>query len=1138
MTAFYEILQQVVELLQREGRVSYRALKRHFDLDDACLEDLKFEIVRVKQLAVDRDGEMLVWIGAPPAASSGVAPAPPEAPPAPEGERRQLTVMFCDLVDSTTLSGRLDPEDLRDVLRAYQSTCARVIEHFDGFIAQYLGDGLLVYFGYPLAHEDDARRAVLAGLGIVKGLGPLNERLVREGGVWLSTRVGIHTGPVVVGELGGSGDLALALGATPNVAARIEGLATPDCVVVSSATHRLVQASLSSEDLGLHHVKGVDAPMRLYRMSAPAIEDPVAGAEPAMESVPLVGRDDELRLLLGRWSQVVGGEGQVIMLCGEPGIGKSRLTVALRDAIRQRGHCSITHRCSPYYRNTALYPVIEQLRHRLTLRGEDSPETQLDKLERMFEGQGRPLEDVVPLLAALLSIPLTEGRYPPLNLSPQGQRQRTQEALMHWLLDESVSRPLLVVFEDLHWADPSTQDLLTLLFDQVATRRIMVLLTFRPQFTPSWVSRSQFTQLTLGGLGRRQVAAVIETVTGGRRLPDEVADEIIAKTDGVPLFVEELTKMVLESGMLQERSGRYELRERLMPLDIPVTLQDSLMARLDRLDGAKEVAQLGATLGREFSYALIRAVSPLAEEALLQGLRRLVDSELIHQKDLPPQGSYAFKHVLIQNAAYQSLLRRKRQGYHRSTARVLREQFPEVAEANPELLAYHCTEAGLTEQAVFHWGQAGQKAMRRSACQEAASHLANGLELLKGLPETPQRDQVELRLRTALGPALIAMKGYGAGEVERSYARARELCREMGETSELAPVLVGLEAFYLLRAELGTARDLAGQLLLLAERRNDPDIRTMAHSGMGVALFYLGEFAPTLAHLEQGIKLHDPRRQRTLAFQDPGVACLSWSAVALWILGHPDQALERGREAVELARELVHPFSLAFSLTWAARIHQARREPEAVARLAEETVALSTDQGFPFFAAQGTLMRGWALAQQGRAEDGVAEMQRGIKAWQVTGAELGATYFSALLAEVYGQVGKPKKGLAELSLAHERAKRTGERWWEAELYRQEGELLLSQGAARARAERCLQQALAIARGSRARSLELRAAMSLARLRCDGATTACNDEDLRGIHDGFDEGLDTRDLLDAGALLGEMALGTGSARGGGRPVSGV
>jgi class 3 adenylate cyclase/predicted ATPase len=1138
VTAFYEILQQLVVLLQREGRVSYRALRRHFDLDDACLEDLKFEIVRVKQLAVDRGGEMLVWTGAPLAASQDVDPAPPQAPPALEGERRQLTVMFCDLVDSTTLAHRLDPEDLRDVVRAYQSTCARVIEHFDGFIAQYLGDGLLVYFGYPLAHEDDARRAVLAGLGIVKGLGPLNERLMREGGVWLSARVGIHTGPVVVGELGGPGDGALALGATPNVAARIEGLADPDYVVVSDATHRLIQGSLASEDLGLRHVKGVHAPIRLYRVSDPGSKYPREGGKPATEPMPLVGRDDELRLLLGRWRQVEGGEGQVVILCGEPGIGKSRLAEALRDAISRQGHCTITHRCSPYYRNTALYPVIEQLRHRLELRSEASPEAQIDQLEGLFAGQGRHPEDVVPLLAGLLSIPLPEGRYPPLNLSPQGQRQRTQEALMHWLLDESVSRPVLAVFEDLHWADPSTQELLTLLFDQVPTRRIMILLTFRPQFTPPWAGRSQFTQLTLGGLGRRQVAAVIERVVGGRRLPEEVVDEIIAKTDGVPLFVEELTKMVLESGMLRERPGRYELRERLMPLDIPVTLQGSLMARLDRLDGAKEVAQLGATLGREFTYALIRAVSPLAEEALLQGLRRLVDSELIHQKGLPPHASYAFKHVLIQNAAYQSLLRRKRQGYHRSIATVLREQFPEVAEAHPELLAYHCTEARLTEQAVLHWRQAGEKAMWRSACREAANHLANGLELLKGLPETPQRDQAELRLRTALGPALIAMKGYGAREVERSYARARELCREMGETPELAPVLVGLGAFYLLRAELETARDLAGQLLLLAESRNDPDIRTMAHSGMGVVLFYLGEFASTLAHLQQGIKLHDPRRQRVLAIQDPGVACLGWSAVALWIQGHPDQALERGWSAVELARGLAHPFSLAFSLTWAARIHQARREPEAVARLADEAVALSTEQGFPFFVAQGTLMRGWALAQQGRPEDGIAEMQRGIEVWQTTGAELGATYFSALLAEVYGQVGQPKRGLAELGLAHERAKRTGERWWEAELYRLEGELLMSRGGARAHAERCLRRALAIARGSRARSLELRAATSLTRLRCNGDTTGCDNEDLRRIYDDFEEGFDTRDLLDAGLLLGETVLGAGPARGEGRSAGGV
>ena len=706
---------------------------------------------------------------------------------------------------------------------------------------------------------------------------------------------------------------------------------------------------------------------------------------------------------------------------------------------------------------------------------------------------------------------------------------------MQWLLEEATSQAVLVVFEDLHWADPSTLELLSLLFDQVPTARIMVLLTFRPEFTLPWMSRAHFTQLMLGGLGHRQVAAVVECVAGGRPLPDEVTKEVIAKTDGVPLFVEELTKMVLESGLLKEGPEGYQLTGRLTALDIPVTLQDSLMARLDRLGEAKEVAQLGATLGREFNYELIRAVARLDETNLRQGLRQLVESGLIYQRGLPPHASYAFKHVLIQRAAYEALLRRRRQTYHKQAARVLREQFPDVSEAQPELLAYHCTEGGLNSEAVVFWARAGEKAMRRSALAEAVSHLTKGLELVRSLPDPAQRVRQELRLRSILGPVLIAVKGYGAAEVERSYARARQLCQETGETPELAPVLMGLEAFYLLRGELGTARDLASQLLALAKGRDESDIPMLGHSGMGVVRFYFGDFAAALDHLNRGIALYEPGRHRNLAFQDPGVACLSWVAVAQWIQGSPEHALELSREAVNLAESLSHPFSLAFALIWAARIHHLRREPEGVRWRAEQAVAMSIEQGFPYLVAQGTLMGGWALAQQGDVEQGLAEMHRGFEAWQATGAKLGATYILALRAEAYTGAGQPEKGLEALHKALAWVERTGERWWETELRRLEGQLYLGQGGGENHAERCFRRALALAERQQARSLQLRAAMSLVRLGRQTGSQNREGEVLRRIYGGFEEGRDTPDLVDAGAVLEQIDLRTrAESEGGSEP----
>jgi class 3 adenylate cyclase len=815
---FFAVVDQIIELLRGRGRVSYRALKRQFDLDDAYLDDLKAELIEVQQLAVDQDGTMLVWTGdgrglpePPPRIPEAQLPQPRAEPPTPEAERRQLTVLFCDLVDSTVLASQLDPEEWREVVRSYQDTCAKVIQRYEGHIAQYLGDGLLVYFGYPLAHEDDAQRAVRAGLGIVEAVGQLNARLAQERSVQLAVRLGIHTGLVVVGDVGGgSRQEQLALGETPNVASRLQGIATPNTLVISATTLPLLGGFFACQSLGSPPLKGVTQLLEVFQVLSERTARNRLEAAGSTSLTPLVGRESEVALLLERWGQAKDGSGQVVLLSGEAGIGKSRLVQGLTAQVATEPRAWLTPcQCSPYHQNTALYPMIELLeRVALRFEREESPQQKLRKLEGFVVQYGLPLAETVPLFAALLSLPLAES-YAPLPGSPEQQKQQTLHALLTILRRIAARQPVLFVMEDLHWVDPSTLELLTLLVDQGPTARILALFTCRPDFSPPWTGRSHLTQVTLPRLPRRQATEMMNRVAHGKALPPEVVEQVVAKTDGVPLFVEELTKMVLESGLLQERAERYELSGPLPPLAIPSTLHDSLMARLDRLAAVKGLAQLGATLGREFSFALLQAVSPWDEDTVQRGLHQLVVAEFLYQQGLPPQATYRFKHALIQDAAYQSLLRSTRQQHHQRIAQVLAERFPETAETQPELLAHHYTAAGLREQAMPYWQQAGQRALQRSANLEAVSHATRGLEVLSTLPETRERAQQELALQIMLGVALGATKGPAAPETAHTYARACALARQVGSPPELFPALYGFWYAHMARGQLPRARELA-----------------------------------------------------------------------------------------------------------------------------------------------------------------------------------------------------------------------------------------------------------------------------------------------------------------------------------------
>jgi class 3 adenylate cyclase/predicted ATPase len=1035
--------------------------------------------------------------------------------------------MFCDLVESTKLASQLDPEEYREVVRAYQQVCIEVIQRYDGHIAQLLGDGLLVYFGYPHAHEDDPQRAVRSGLGILAAMQDLNQGLQQEKGLQLGVRMGIHTGLVVVGTMGGQGrQEQLALGETPNIAARIQGLAASDTLALSEATWRLVQGYFDCHDLGAQTLRGVAEPIAVYRvLSESGATSRLEVAQPR-GLTPLVGREQEVGLLLERWAQAQNGQGQVVLLTGDAGIGKSRLVQVLKDHVANEPHTRWECRSVEHYQNTALFPLTDLFQRLLQFQAEDTPDAKLAKLEHALSQYRLPLEESVPLFAPLLSLALPESRNAPLLLSPQRQRQKTLETLVALLLELAEHQPVLFIVEDLHWTDPTTLELLNLVIEQIPTTSILTVLTCRPHFQPAWHHRSYLTEITVHRLAPAQVEQIVTRMTNGKTFPAAMLKQIIEKTDGVPLFVEEIAKAILESGQLTAVDDHYELTGSLRELTIPATLQDSLRARLDRLVTAKGIAQLAAVMGRQFAYALLQAVSQLDEVTLQRELGRLIEAELVYQRGMPPQSTYMFKHALIQDAAYESLLKSTRQHYHQRIARVLETQFPETAKTQPELLAHHYTEVGLPEKAVHYWYHAGQSAIERSAHVEAIAHLRQGLELLQTLPETLERVQREVDMRITLGASLLATQGFAAPEVRQTYLRAQQLCQALENPRQLFPVVRGLWHYYYVRAEYQTAHTLGEQLLTLAQQVQDTPMLVAARRALGTTLFYLGGFATALTHYAQGMALYDPQQHRTSAFlygEDAGVVCHILAAWTLWSLGYPDQGLARSQEAITLAQQSAHLFSLGFALSFAAGFHQFRRGVCVAQEHAEAAMRVATEQGFPIWRAIGAMVRSWALAHQGQAQEGITQITQGLTAWRATGAEILRPWFLSLLAEAHGTFGEPEAGLTALAEALTLADTTGERWYEPELYRLKGELLLQQSVDhQAEAESCFHHALEVARTQQAKSLELRAATSLARLwHQQGKRQEAHDL-LAPVYGWFTEGFGTADLREAKALLETLA----------------
>jgi class 3 adenylate cyclase/predicted ATPase len=1094
------------------------------ELTDADLEKLGVLLGHRKRL-LKASATLQAGEAAPAAFAKSPVQAPPGVRRATEGERRQLTVLICDLVGSTDLTAKLDPEDMGRVIRAYQECCAQVVRRWDGHIAKYLGDGVLTYFGYPQAHEDDAERAVRAGLELVHSVG----KLATPAGRVLAARVGVATGPVVVGDLIGDDEARerAVVGDTPNLAARLQALAEPGTVMIGPGTRRLVAGLFELADLGTRELKGFAAPVRAWRVLGPSRIEGRFEAREAAGLLPLVGREGELTLLLRRWEQANEGEGQVVLLSGEAGIGKSRLVRAVRERFgADEPYTLLSHSCSPFYQTSALHPVIGLLERAAGYARDDPPVCKLEKLEALLGRATDNVAAVAPLIADLLAIPAGD-RYPATDLSPEQHKERTFQALLDQLAGLAARAPVVAVYEDVQWSDPTTLELLEQVIDRVQYLPVLAMITFRPEFASRWPARAHITALALNRLSRKQGVAMVAEVTGGRALPDEVLDQILAKTDSVPLFVEELTKTVLESGLLTDAGHAYALAGPLAPLAIPSTLHDSLLARLDRLAPVKEVAQIGAAIGREFSYELLAAVAPLGDNELRNALGQLAEAELIFRQGTPPQATYSFKHALVRDVAYETLLKSKRQLLHGRIAGVLHERFPEVVEGKPDLMARHCAEAGLAKEAIQYLTRAGRQVLERSANAEAVGHLGKGLTLLETLPAGRERDRVELDVLVSLGPPLVATKGFTDGEVEKIYLRARELCERLENTTQLVPVLVGLANIHLLRAELRQARELGEECLMLAQRHDDPGIRMAAHRMLGSTLHFLGEFPQARAHLEQANALRERHRRRFDAslylISGSRVYCRSIFARVLWTLGYPEQASRASDEALRLAEETSHSHTLAQALSLAAAFYLDRRDVQRTERLAREAVALATEHDFPYWRATGCLWWGWTLVQRRDMEKGLAQIQQSLAQFRARGDVQTIPHALTVLAGVYGQVGQPQKGLEALAEAVGVLERTNERRREAEIHRLRGELLLSlPGQHYDEAEACFERALGIADQQNARMWELRAATSLAQVWRDRGKHAEAHDLLAPVYGWFTEGFDTADLKDAKALLEALA----------------
>ena len=1063
--------------------------------------------------------------------SAGSLGSPPASttPAVSSAELRQLTVMFSDMVGSSALSARLDPEEQRSVIGTFQTCCTNEIKRFGGTVAQFLGDGVLAYFGYPAAHEDDAERAVRAALAIVEAVGKLKP----AADVTLQTHIGIASGVVIVGDLlrEGIAQETTAIGLTMNLAARLQSLAEPDTVLISPATHRLVGALFEYQDLGHHSLKGFPEPTHVRQvLGTSKIESRFEALHQSGTSL-LVGREEELDVLLRRWEQAKRSEGRVVLVTGEPGIGKSRLTRALQERLRAEPLTPLLYYCSPYHQDSALHPIIAQLLRTADVERDDNAETKLGKLEALLAQSSANLAEDMALFTALLSIPGGE-RFSLPSLPPQQLKERTLGTLIAHLKRLSARQPVLLLFEDLHWIDPTSLELLCRVVEQAQDLPLLVLATARPQFTQPWPNYRHISTIVLSRLDPAEGRALVAAVTKGKALPEEVLDQIITRTDGVPLFIEELTKTVLESGLFRETSDRYDLTGPLPPHAIPATLHASLLARLDRLAYVKDVVQIGAAIGREFSYRLIAAVSTLPDRDLQDALGRLVAAELIFQRGVPPDATYLFKHALIQDAAYETLIRSRRHQLHSQIACVLEERFPTIVQSEPQQLAHHYAEAGQWEKAAKYSLVAGRLFYRRAAFLEAVFHLERGITAIKELDDTSTRHNLERDLTMELAVAVRSIRGYAHPEVEDRYLRALELSQQTANFQNRFNVEWGLMQCNLVKGNLGRANKYAKSLLQHVDHHPDKP-RVDVHLAEGMVRFHLGDFEGARVSFERGAALTVPARDQPHFFthgQNPGTFCLSYLAWALWFLGYPDAAKSMMDETLKVVRaragEPSHVYSYVSALTFGCRVNQLRRDVAVVNHLAEELISIARRNHYAYYEALGTIQHGWAQAVGQSVKTGLQQMHDGLVALERTGTMLGLRGFCLQLAEVYAHLGRKDEALAALDKSTGQ-KGWGTRCWDAEIERVRGETIaLDPGSNLSEAEAVFRSSLAMARRQNARSLELRTAVSYARLLQRLQREAEAYDVLSPPLASFNEGEDTPDLRDARRLIDSMPAPTG------------
>ena len=1118
--------------LRSLGLSQYETLFRQNDIDAEVLSELTdgdLEKFGVSFGHRKRLLKAIASLGSTETAAKPANPVPLQTFPD-VAERRQLTVMFCDLVGSTAMSARLDPEDMREVVGSYHRLCADLIAKAGGFVAKYMGDGVLAYFGYPQAHEHDAERAVQAGLALAEAM----PKLKTTAGVPLQVRVGIATGLVVVGDLMGSGEAQERgiVGETPNLAARLQALAEPNMVVIAEGTRRLLGDLFELGDLGPKDLKGIAWPVRAWAALRASSVESRFDALHTTGLTALVGREEEFEFLLRRWSQAKTGQGQVVLMSGEAGIGKSRLTAALLERVAGEPHTRLRYFCSPQHTDGALYPIIGQMERAAGLAYDDKPQAKLDKLDAVLAQTSTSPEDTA-LLAEMLSLP-NDGRYPALELTPEQRRQATLEALMSQLVGLVQRRPVMMIVEDAHWVDPTSLEAFSRTVDRIRALPVLLIVTFRPEFNAQWVGQSQVTSLTLNRLGKREAAAIVTRIFANKELPADMLAEIVERTDGIPLFIEETTKAVLEA----ESEGAARRTVAAVPssaLAVPASLYASLMARLDRLGPAREAAQIGSAIGREFSHALLAAVALKPEAELESTLDRLVAAGLLFRQGVPPHVSYLFKHALVQDAAYGTLLREPRRTLHARIAEALERQFAEIAERQPELLARHCTEAGLIEKAAGLWGKAGQRSLERSALAEAADQLTRALAQIATLPASPALRRDEIKLQVAHINTLFNFKGYAAAETKAAVERARLLIEQaeaLGEPPEdpllLFSVLYGFWVANYVAFNGDVMLELAAQFLSLAETQGATVPRMIGHRVLGVALMYAGEMVESRPHFDRAIALYDPAQHRPLAARfgaDVAVTVLTHRPLALWVLGYPEAALADVEHALDDAREIPHAATLMHALFFTAWIHShCGNHLIAVAQL-DELVALADEKGSLFWKTLGMLTQRCALALTGETTDAAHMITSGIEAFRSTGGTLWAPSWISYLAGAYADVGQFDDAWRCIAEATKTVQTTKEKWCEAEVLRTAGEIALkSPHPDLVTAEAYFERALAVARAQQAKSWELRAAMSMAQLWRDQGKRQQARHLLAPVYGWFTEGFDTLDLRESKTLLDDLASG--------------